>query len=84
LTSSKSTNKKKGKGVADSKKTQRSAVTGSFTSKSHGKKQSRTTANEETRTIKYHPLSTPESREKWRKAIRAVLAREKSSEYKTK
>ena len=41
------------------------------------------TAND-ARTIKYHPLSTPESREKWRKAIKTVLAREKPSEYKTK
>jgi hypothetical protein len=36
------------------------------------------------RVVVYHPLSTPESREKWRKAIRTVLAREKSSEYKAK
>ena len=42
------------------------------------------TARRNPRVVVYHPLSTPESREKWRKAIRTVLAREKSSEYKAK
>jgi hypothetical protein len=84
MTTAKSGKNGKSKKNTAAKKVQRSAETGRFTTKSHGKAHSRTTVKEETRTIKYHPLSTPESREKWRKAIKAVLAREKASEYKTK
>jgi hypothetical protein len=82
MTSSKST--KNGKKIADSKKTQRSVASKSSKSQSVISKEPKAAIVESTRTIKYHPLSNPESLEKWRKAIRTVLAREKASEYKTK
>ncbi len=84
LTTTKSTKNGKSKQKSASKKVQRSAMTGRYVGKTHGIEHIYPVVGETTRTVKYHPLSTSESREKWRKAIKAVLAKEKSTGYNSK